>query len=193
MPMLISMLKDRLMCARLNSAQSLIETIVAIGIVVTAIVAILSLGLTHLTLGGASSERVIAINLSREGIEVIHAIRDSNWLDPDQSWPYGLTPNDDYILNYNATSLTAATFDGAETIENCTNCYLCQDLTYDYYTHTDCVVEEVFRRMITISAGDDLGGNCSADCEKKIVSTVYWTEHENEHSVSIETRFTDWR
>ena len=184
--------KEKLMCEKQNKSQSLIETIVAIGIIVVAIVAILSVGLTSLVLGGQSSERVLATNLAREGIEVVYAIVSSNRLDPDQSWPYGMTSNDIYIIDYNDTALdTAATFDGAETIDNCTNCYLCKQVS-DLYTHVDCLSHQVFRRMVAVSAGDDLGGNCSS-CEKKLVATIYWIERGREHTLSLESHLTDWR
>lgn len=178
------------MSEKLNNAQSLIETIVAIGIMVTAIVAILSIGLTHLVTGGQSRERVVAINLAREGIEIVYAIRNSNWLDPGQSWPYDLT-NDDWIINYNSDQLVEAVFSGGTDIEHCTNCSLCQGVN-DLTTH--CVDNEaLFKRMITISAGDDIGALCNNDCEKKIVSTVFWRERENTHTINIETRLTSWR
>jgi len=180
------------MCEKQNKAQSLIETIVAIGIIVVAIVAILSVGLTSMILGGQSTERVQATNLAREGIEVVNAIVSSNRLDPDQSWPYGMTPNDIYIIDYNDTALdTPASFGGGETIDNCTNCYLCKQAS-DLYTHTDCLSHQVFRRMVTVSAGDNLGGNCSG-CEKKLVATIYWIERGREHSLNLEFHLTDWR
>ena len=184
--------KGKSMLGKFNSGQSLIETIVAIGIIVTAIVAILSVGLTDVILGGQSGERVIAINLAREGIEVIYAIRNSNRLDPDQSWPYGLS-NGDWRINYSTTNLTgneAAFSGGGSTIEDCTNCYLCQQENDTYVT---CEQQEIFYRMVTISAGDVLGGNCPIDCEKQIVSTIYWQERGRPHTVSLETRLTDWR
>lgn len=184
--------REKLMCEKQNRAQSLIESIVAIGIIVIAIVAILSVGLTSLVLGGQSSERVLATNLAREGIEVINAIVSSNRLDPDQSWPYGMTNNDIYIIDYNDTVLdTAAMFDGAETIDNCTNCYLCKQDS-DLYTHTNCLSHQVFRRIVAVSAGDDLGGNCSS-CEKKLVATIYWIERGREHTLNLESHLTDWR
>lgn len=181
-------------------AQSLIETIVAIGIIIVAVVAILSLGLNQLVLGGQSAERVIATNLAREGIELVYAILNSNRLNPDQTWPYGLV-NDIYIINYNDVSLiddgdpltedaAPAEFSGDETIENCTNCYLCHQ-TNDSYTH--CASEQVFRRMVAISNGDDLGGNCGDNCEKKIISTVFWRERATTFSLVLESRLTDWR
>lgn len=175
-----------------KSSQSLIETIVAVGIIIVAIVAILGVGLTHLRLGGESGLRVIAINLAREGVELAITIKNSNQLDPDKSWPYGLTPNNEYIVDYNDTSLTIASPDSGTTIENCTNCYLCQDGTNDYY-YSCADTSALFRRMVTIADGDNLDGNCSPNCEKKITATVYWVEHDNVNTISAETRLTDWR
>ncbi len=173
-----------------RSAQSLIETIVAIGMITVAIVAILSVGLSNLMLSGQSSERVMATNLAREGIEIVNAIRSSQRLDPDQTWPYGVTDGN-WILTYSTETLsTAATFSDGSDIANCTNCYLCRHTTDDYYY--PCAQEEVFRRLVVVSAGDDLGGNCSG-CEKKIVSTVYWAERGRPHRIQLETRLTDWR
>lgn len=185
-----STVKEKLTCAKQNRGQSLIETIVAISIIVIAIVAILTVGLTLLVLGGQSAERIMAVNLSREGVEIVNAIVYSRRLDPDETWPYGLS-NDDFIANYDAEELvTPATFDGAETIADCLNCHLCKG---DGDLHTHCAQQEVFRRMITIADGDDLAGNCGADCEKKVVSTVYWLERNRFHTVTLESRLTDWR
>jgi len=184
-----------------RSAQSLIETIVAVGITVMGIVAILAMAAAHLSMGGQSAERVIATNLAREGVELVFAIRNSNWLDPAQTWPYGLG-NGDYIASYNDASLTLQGPAGTIQIAGCNNCklYLTGD---DVYTHTPGG-NTVYRRLITINDGHDLDdpiyggpgigtGNCSGNCEKKIISTVYWTERGREHTISTEARITDWR
>lgn len=175
-----------------NQSQSLIETIVAVSIIVVAIVAILTVGLTQVVLGGQSTERIMATNFAREGIEIVYAIVNSNRLNPDQSWPYGLDVNGHYVLNYNATALNVKANFGLEEeiIDNCLNCHLCQQ-SDDLHTH--CASVQVFRRLITISNGEDLGGNCIVPCEKKIVSTVSWQERENTHTVVLESRLTDWR
>ncbi len=174
-----------------NLGQSLVETIVALGIIVTSVIAILSVGLVHTVLGGESAQRVMATNLAREGLEIVYAIVESNRLDPAQDWPYGIDVNDKYIINYNATELSApASFTGDETIINCDNCYLCQQVS-DLFT--PCAGQEVFRRMITLEDGDDLGGNCVVPCEKKITSTVHWIERSKDNTVSLELRLTDWR
>jgi len=179
-----------------KKSQSLIESVVAISIVVIAVVGIMSVGLTSMSLGGQSEERVVAINLAREGIEIVSATRNSNLLDPDQSWPYGLT-NNSYRVGFDLAGLKMdadAVLDGGTTVEYCTNCRLCQDAAAaEYYYHNDsCPTWSPFYRLVVISAGDDLGGNCD-DCEKKIVSSVYWEERGKVHTISFETRFTDWR
>jgi type II secretory pathway pseudopilin PulG len=188
-----------------NKGQSLIEAIVAIGIIVTAIVAILALGTAQIILGGESTKRTVATNLAREGIEVMIALKDSNRLDPTSTWPHGLEDGD-WVINYNDTSLyTDVNPGGAPSVnptreegtsildyltDNCLNCYLClgsNDI------RTRCASQEVFKRLVSISVGDDLGGNCEGICEKKIISTVSWEEKNRVHSVSLEVHLSDWR
>lgn len=173
---------------RRSGAQSLIETIVAVGIIVTAIVAILGIGLAHLRLGGESGVRVVGVNLAREGVELAITIRNSNQLNPANSWPYGLT-NNPWRIDYDDLSFSLMA-DSAN-ITTCSNCDLCKQPND---TYTICGSAEIFRRMVTIADGDLLGGNCSVtNCEKKITSTVYWVERSGPHTISVETRLTDWR
>jgi type II secretory pathway pseudopilin PulG len=63
-----------------QSGQSLIETIVAIFILVTALVAGLGLALYAVTHSANAKNQIVATNLAREGIEVVRMVRDSNWL-----------------------------------------------------------------------------------------------------------------
>jgi type II secretory pathway pseudopilin PulG len=63
-----------------QSGQSLIETIVAIFILVTALVAGLSLALYAVSSSANNKNQIVASNLAREGIEVVRMMRDSNWL-----------------------------------------------------------------------------------------------------------------
>jgi len=174
-----------------KKSQSLIETIVAIGILVTGIVAILSIGLTDISLGQQSGKRVQAISLAREGLGIVESIRSSNWLNPENNWPYGIATGN-YYVDFQTTSLNEATFVGGVQITDCTNCYLCQDEANGYfYQCADSGAE--FSRLITITNGDDLGGNCENNCEKKIISKVYWDDKGKGHSISLENHLTNWR
>lgn len=179
------------------AAQSLIETIVATGIITIALVGILSLALSTLSLGGQGAEWILAVNLGREELEICQTIRASNWFNENQSWPFGLNTGE-WVANYGDTSLTTSTPSG---ISNCLNCIVCFKPSDQSYFQADtggsCSagtgVVTNYRRLITISSGDDLGGACSADCEQKVQVTVQWT-HENQiHNFVLEKRFTDWR
>jgi hypothetical protein len=59
----------------------MLEAIIASGILVTAIAS--SLTLTQSAISGEkdSETTIVAVNLAREAIEVVHGIRDSNWLE----------------------------------------------------------------------------------------------------------------
>ncbi len=60
--------------------QSLLETIMALGIIVIAVTATIGLLISTMKSGRTSTNRVIAANLAREAIEAARDIRDSNWL-----------------------------------------------------------------------------------------------------------------
>jgi Tfp pilus assembly protein PilV len=175
-----------------GKGQTLVEVLVAIGITTMALVAILSIAFSYLTMGGQSAERTIAVFLAREGLELVRGIRDSYWLNPTKVWPYGLE-NGNYIIDSSTNTLTAA--DNTD-INQCNNCRL-YITSANLYTHTQTGnTLTIFKRMITISTGDDLGQICpdSGDgCEKKIESKVSWTERNRTHQITLEERLTDWR
>jgi len=162
-----------------NFGQTLIEVLVAITITAIALAAILAVATSSISLGGQSGQRLLAVNLAREGIEIAQAIRSSNWLSTDQSWPYGLN-NGNWLVNYNSLNLSVP--NNAD-LQNCTNCWLCRQAN-DQYLH--CSTAETYKRMITISDGD-------LSREKKVISTVWWQERSKIHTISLENRLTNWR
>lgn len=68
--------------------QGLLEAIIAIGIILTATIASLTLIVSSIEASRGVRERLIASNLAREGIEAVRAARDSNWL-ADRDWTTG--------------------------------------------------------------------------------------------------------
>jgi len=178
-----------------SAAQTLVETLVATSIVTIALVGILSLALSTLSLGGQSADWISAVNLSREELEICQTIRASNWFNESQQWPFGLDTGS-YVANYGDTTLTAAT---ASNISTCNNCIVCFNPTTQGYSQADgsgsCggLVLTTYRRLITIASGDDLGGVCANACEQKIQVTVQWTHTNQSHNFVLEKRFTNWR
>jgi len=76
-------LKNRLLIVnmqRRNSGFTLLEGIIATGIIGAALIVGITLALSNLNAARANANRIIAANLAREGIEVIRNVRDSNWM-----------------------------------------------------------------------------------------------------------------
>jgi type II secretory pathway pseudopilin PulG len=69
--------------------QSLIEAIVALGILTTAISSALTLASASIGAERESGASITAGNLAREGIEAVRVLRDSNWLS-GAAWDQGL-------------------------------------------------------------------------------------------------------
>lgn len=104
------------------SGQSLLEVIVALGVIITGLVGTVMLIIYTLAALNVSESQVVATNLAREGIEVVRSIRDDNWLAMESgvsgaAWNDGLhtVTNDDYsgVITFSpatnwALDLTAA-------------------------------------------------------------------------------------
>jgi hypothetical protein len=77
----------------LQSGQTLIETIIAIFVLTTALVSSLALVIYVLSNSGLNQNQIIATNLAREGVEIMRKRRDSNWLADDKmGGVYDLAP-----------------------------------------------------------------------------------------------------
>ncbi len=72
-----------------QSGQSLIETIIAIAILTSALTAGLGLAIYAFSSSTVSQNEIIGSNLAREGVEVVRMMRDSNWLAWDAANPGG--------------------------------------------------------------------------------------------------------
>ena len=156
------------------------------------VVAMLTLTVVSLSVSSISKQRVVALNLAREGIEIVRAIRDTGWLQNDQCWnaenDFCGLKNGSWIVDYNTIGLVEdvnkTSPDNLDNINNCSNCQLKIDEDNLYNISTGSPTP--FKRMITISKGD-FGE------EKKVVSQVQWQEHNHSHSIELEVRLTNWR
>lgn len=98
---MLKFIRNRLILNK-NKGQSLLELIVAIGIILACTIATLTLVITSIQAGRKGSDKIIATNLAREGIEIVRNIRDSNWISaasgigsPIPDWDYGLVNGTD--------------------------------------------------------------------------------------------------
>lgn len=155
------------------------EIIVAMGIIISILTS--SLVLITLTVNSTKTSRskIIAINLSQEGLEIVRNIRDNNWLAGYRSplnWRQGLGPG-----NYRAVYDKAGLLPYAAVA-------LDRD-TGGFYFYTDQgaragSVATPFQRTITIEHIDNN--------QIKVVSEVTWSERGRNQVISAETRFYNW-
>jgi Tfp pilus assembly protein PilV len=61
-------------------AQTMLEMVIAIGIIIVSVLTATTLIVSTIGAGRASQNRIEAANIAREGIEIVRGIRDANWL-----------------------------------------------------------------------------------------------------------------
>lgn len=188
-----------------HKGQGLLETVIALSIIITGLVGALSLAISNLANSSDSVARVIAGNLAREGVEIVRNIRDSNWLAGEQ-WDTGLflSPPIDHtaIASFNREENgwllefgENEEFDEPEVL----------NITGDFlYNHLEGSPTN-FYRLLTIDeicfdngeCGDGIcseeEGECLERIGARILSLVEWSERGRKHSLVIEDKLYDWR
>lgn len=69
-----------------SRGQGLLETIIALGVILAGTIGTISLLISTMNSGRESSNKVVATNLAREAIEAARNIRDSNWLEIEANY-----------------------------------------------------------------------------------------------------------
>lgn len=157
---------------KLNSKGfTLIEALVALVILTIALGPALVLSSNVSSVASVIQNNLIAANLAQEGVEVVRAIRDSNWYN-GLAFDTGLSDGD-YRIEWNSTSLIALG----------SNPFLKKNSgLYNYSLGTDTV----FKRIVTIT-------RISSE-ELRVVSSVTWTERgERVKNIKTESHLFDWK
>ena len=157
---------------------TLLEVVVAIGLVVSGLISVLALiAQTTRDIRGADN-RLIAAQLSQEAIEVVVAIRDANWINEDP-WTQNIRLTSRGTVDYNSTSVREVV-----TTRFC----LLRDAT-GYYIHgTSSTCNTIFSRHLEIADGVDGGGSPY----REIKSVVEWQEGTRTKSVTVIDHLYDW-
>lgn len=195
--------------------QSMLEGIIATGIIVTAVSSALTLVQTSINAEKESEALLIAGNLAREGIEAVRSIRDSNWLS-GAAWDNGLYNTTDYS---GAAVFTPAT--GAWTLNFATNAVTENTArVYRYTTGSGSAVVGLFvqaaaqpggtavtayRRLVTVDplCDNDAGGytivtsgstcGSAAKIGVRVTSKVRWSVGPRTRTLDMEERLLNWR
>lgn len=155
---------------------SLLETTIAIAIMVSAILG--PMGLSSQSIRSASQARntIIASNLAQEGLELIKVYRNNNII-MENSWLQGLQT----CSSQNGCRIDAKDLDVQACSSSCAQLKFDDSLKlYNYSNGTDTI----FSRIITIL---DVTGD-----EVKIRSSVVWTDRFGEQIFNLETSMFDW-
>jgi len=163
-----------------NKGFTLVETIVAIAILLLGIFSALTLMASSLSFSQSSEQMIVVVNLAREGVEMVRVVRDMEGFDSaklDEGDKIITIDTNDGDLEVNSA--------GTSQIEDCVVC----DLYFknDRYVHDVSGALTIFKRLIIIENMDN-----SPVTEKKIVSTIYWTERGRSHTFKLETYIKDW-
>ncbi len=164
----------------MNRGFSLIETIIALSILIVGILAGLTLTQRSVQTSKINEDVVIAVNLAREGIELVRAIRDSRNLG------FSTLVDGDYIVDTDANFNISTQADSSD-VKLCNNCRLY--FMNGKYVHNQAGSPTIFRRMVNISSGSNL--SCGGVCEK--IVTVYVFREGSPNPYKLVVHLTNWR
>lgn len=202
-----------------NKGYSLLEVIIAVFILTVALIAIISLTMSTRIISERSSEELVAINLAREGIEVVRQIRDNNWLAIEQGqssysqWNDGLHDGMDYEA---IAVLDTAVVGGSWSLDfvpdslTQTSTTVYTDSSTGLYRQNSTVpagwTATTFRRLIKVYPICDDGshegltitsGSCLSLSYNQIgidvISEVQWTNRGKMPSKILEEKLYDWK
>ncbi|MEY4722719.1 MAG: hypothetical protein RLZZ324_232 [Candidatus Parcubacteria bacterium] len=201
---------------RAQRGQSMLEAIIASGIIVTAVASALTLVTSSIQASKESETSITATNLAREGVEVVRNMRDSNWL-ADKPFDTGLSSGTDYAgilvftpatgawaMDYaaadNATDAAARVYRHDGTAPGATLGLMTQAAVqpastsaspYGRIVLTEPICEDAVGVITTVSSGADCGAKTKVGI--RVLSRVYWTLGGRPRKIESEERMYDWR
>jgi prepilin-type N-terminal cleavage/methylation domain-containing protein len=158
-----------------NKGFSLMEVIVAVAIITTTLITIISLVNFSVSSVGVGESTITAVSLAQEGLEIVRNIRDNNWLlykrAPD-NWRDDLGEGD-WRVQYDQLGLFSFSNTPLKIDSNG---------FYQYNSGDDTL----FYRKITIEyiPGDDT--------QIKVISEVTWQEKSRSRNLIAEDRLYNW-
>jgi type II secretory pathway pseudopilin PulG len=152
-----------------NKSFTLIETITAIFILTTGILALSSLISYFISASSISSQRLVAAYLAQEGIEIVRNLRDTNLLS-GRNWDYGLN-NGNWQADYDDNALSSYT-----------GSFLNLETT-GFYGYGSGAQTNFKRRINLQKSGDVL----------KILVEVSWQERGRSHSLTAQANLYNWQ
>lgn len=168
----------------------MLETVVALGVLVTGIASVFSLSLQAIANSSVSKNKLVAINLAQEGIELVRQIRDTNEIQ-GIAWDTGFSSagcGTGYETDASGSGIPTLAPYGA-------GHYLKYPDDKGLYSYSG-TADTIFKREIIIEKPPCAGwprGDVPDDKEVHIVSKVTWNEKTVAKSVKLEEVLYDWK
>ena len=163
----------------------LLETIVALGILVVGVMAVVAMSMGSLRAVNTANNRIAAVNLAREGVELVRIVRDTNWMDQAQTWPFGLN-NGSYTIDSESGDILSPVAGNPPAVTGCgSQCDLYLD-AQNRFTHTITATDAGFDRMIIIADAAGLE-------TKRVVIEVSWIQDGGPATYRLESHLSNWR
>lgn len=204
-------MKDSTRQRRRNAGFTLLETIVALSVILAAAIGPVSLVTSGLVDFSFAKNKLVAANLSQEGIELIRGLREDNiicdMLNGAPVWPWNEDPALPNPGNTFMSSSFGVSVDNSTTIDcgiggismtvpilsaSCSEKLRFDPATGIYgYTGAE---ETIFTRCVQVKTPPDSpdSGILPAD-QMDIISTVTWSDRNSPRTLEIKERLYNWR
>ncbi|MFC1700752.1 prepilin-type N-terminal cleavage/methylation domain-containing protein [Patescibacteria group bacterium] len=171
------MTKNMILNFKKNKGFTLMEVIIAIGVISVGSIGLLALMDFSIRANSISSNRLIASNLAQEGIEVIRFNRDhaADW----DAWYSGFNDGD-----YRVGIQTVSPYTWSLEF-NPASYRLYYNNVSGLYNHIGAGNASIFTRKIIV--------NTLSATEKQIIADIQWSERGKNHSLIIEDRLHNWK
>lgn len=173
-----------------NNGFSLIGVVMAVVLLTAAVVVVTRLMAQTSTIGRTSRDIFIAANLGREGLELVRAVRDTNWfLEPSDGrhWTHGLCSNSATGDEFTATrtfTLDAASVRDLDPVGNDAQSEL-YITNNGEWTHAVTENPTPYQRVISVDCSDK-------DVSIAVESIIAWTGRNGERSWFVKESLYDW-
>ncbi len=157
----------------MNKGFTLIETMVALGILVFVLTGMVSLIVLNITNARSIEKNLIAGNLAQEALEVVRSMRDNDWLKGNDFGNFIPASGEEYSVQWDDTNLSRGLVAQPLNFDETTGIY-----SYDNGDPT------IYTRKVLI--------NKVTDKEISILVTVEWILRSGPAQLQAESHLFDW-
>jgi len=157
----------------MNKGFTLIETMVALGILVFVLTGMVSLIILNITNAKNIEKNLIAGNLAQEALEVVRSMRDNDWLEGNNFGDFIPVSGNEYSVQWDDTGLSRGLVAQPLNFDETTGIY-----SYDNGELT------IYSRKVLIDQ--------VTDKEIKVLVTVEWILRSGPAQLQAESHLFDW-